>query len=90
MADPSAQIHDLAVQAEGAVEQLATELAQAGVDQAAVKQVSQCAAILRGIVQAVGGTPAPDAAQQPSGQDPLGQAVGQFHQQQVAAAQGPG
>lgn len=87
MADPSAQIHDLAVQAEGVVEQLATELAHAGVDQAAVKQVSQCASILRGIVQAVGG---PDqSAPQPSGQDQLGQAVGQFHQQQVAAAQQP-
>ena len=88
MADPTAQIHDLAVQAEGVVEQLATELAHAGVDKGAVQQVTQCATILRGIVQAVGG--AQPAPQQPSGQDPLGQAVGQFHQQQVAAAQGPG
>ena len=47
-------VHTCAVQAEAAVEQLATELAQAGADGHTVKGVSQMAEVLRSIVSALG------------------------------------
>lgn len=81
--DQPGSLHDLAVEAEADVEALATGLAHAGVDPEAVKQVSQCAAVLRGVIKALGSS-APAQPQQPGG---LEGAVGQFHQQQVAAAQ---
>jgi hypothetical protein len=88
--DQPGSLHDLAVEAEADVEALATGLAHAGVDPGAVQQVTQCATILRGIIKALGAAPDQGSPQPSGGQDQLGSAVAQFHQQQVAGAQQPG
>lgn len=60
----SDKLHDLALQAETSLEQLATALAHAGADETATKAVGQCAAIMRKIVAAMGKSEA-DAPPEP-------------------------
>lgn len=82
-------LHSCAVDAEAAVEKLATEAAHAGVDPQAVKGLTQMASALRDIVKVLGAgqSAQPAPAQQPQS---IGGATTQMHQQMVAGAQAPG
>jgi len=78
------QLHTHAIEAEKHAEQLATGIAQIGADPAAVKAVTQCAALFRKIAVSLakGGT-------QPAPQPTTDQAISNHFAQQRAAQAAP-
>ena len=64
------QLHEIAVTAEGALEQLATGLAQAGADEGTVKSVTQMAGVTRKIVAALGKGQEETADDEPAAPEP--------------------
>lgn len=84
-------LHECAVQAEAALEKLATELASAGLDKPTVDTVSKMASVTRRIVQALGqgqeqtADDAPPAPQQPQ---TLDSATSAMYAQMAAARSG--
>jgi hypothetical protein len=89
-ADPGYSLHQCAVDAEAAVEKLATELAHAGIDPQAVAGVSKMAASIRQIVKVLGQgqesqpTAPPAAAPPPPGGHTIGSATDAMHAQILA------
>lgn len=79
-----ADIHATAVQAEKYAEQLATELAKEGASEQTVGQITQCAEILRQVVEALGRGQESTGDEEPSSID---QATAETHEamQQSAA-----
>lgn len=64
-------LHGTALAAEEALEQLATGLAQAGVDEQTVEAVEQCAAIARKVVEALGRGQEQTADDEPPVEEPV-------------------
>lgn len=91
-------LHEIALTAEKALEQLATGLAHAGVDPTVTQEISKCAEVARKVVQALGkgqsttGDNAPPAPAQPQsgGRPTMDQGVSALHQETQRAAQGGG
>lgn len=83
-----ADVHATAVQAEKFAEKLATELAKEGASQQTVDQISQCADILRQVVEALGRGQEETGDEEPAGSGSIDQATAETHQaMQQSAAQ---
>lgn len=87
--DPTAQLHDEAVQAEKHLEALATGLAQVGASDQTVKAVTQMAEVTRQIVSALGQhqeEPAQEAPAEEHQPGSMHEAAAQTHQMMQQAA----
>lgn len=94
MAAPSTaySLHDCAVNAEAAVEKLATEMAHAGIDKQSVAVVTEMASTVRQIVKVLGNgaeaQPSPAPAPAPPGGHTVGSATDAMHAQILAQQPG--